>query len=235
MMLRLTGVMLVIVLCLGAIGWFGQHDKVNNALYRAYYGDHGIPAVHQDVYKEAAATYDVDWRLLAAVHRVETIFSHSSSMRSSVGAIGPFQFMPRTWLGWQYDTDDQKGDVPEDEVDLTDLTLIEQYGGLGRDGDDDGKADPHSLVDSAHAAAYYLSEHGGQTTDSIESIQNAIFEYNRSDQYVSDVMSFYEQYQDKLSLLPGDATTTKQQVARYTIRYLDWFAGWAWPGTTWLK
>ncbi|WP_233589586.1 MULTISPECIES: lysozyme [unclassified Exiguobacterium] len=227
MMLRLTGVMLVIVLCLGAIGWFGQHDKVNNALYRAYYGDHGIPAVHQDVYKEAAATYDVDWRLLAAVHRVETIFSHSSSMRSSVGAIGPFQFMPRTWLGWQYDTDDQKGDVPEDEVDLTDLTLIEQYGGLGRDGDDDGKADPHSLVDSAHAAAYYLSEHGGQTNDSVESIQNAIFEYNRSDQYVSDVMSFYEQYQDELSLLPGDATTTTQQVARYTIRYLDWFAGWA--------
>ncbi|TCI25609.1 lysozyme [Exiguobacterium sp. SH3S2] len=219
--------MLVIVLCLGAIGWFGQHDKVNNALYRAYYGDHGIPAVHQDVYKEAAATYDVDWRLLAAVHRVETIFSHSSSMRSSVGAIGPFQFMPRTWLGWQYDTDDQKGDVPEDEVDLTDLTLIEQYGGLGRDGDDDGKADPHSLVDSAHAAAYYLSEHGGQTTDSVDSIQNAIFEYNRSDQYVSDVMSFYEQYQDELSLLPGDATTTTQQVARYTIRYLDWFAGWA--------
>ncbi|WP_236633715.1 MULTISPECIES: lysozyme [unclassified Exiguobacterium] len=227
MMLRLTGVMLVIVLCLGAIGWFGQHDKVNNALYRAYYGDHGIPAVHQNVYKEAAATYDVDWRLLAAVHRVETIFSHSSSMRSSVGAIGPFQFMPRTWLGWQYDTDDQKGDVPEDEVDLTDLTLIEQYGGLGRDGDDDGKADPHSLVDSAHAAAYYLSEHGGQTTDSVDSIQNAIFEYNRSDQYVSDVMSFYEQYQDELSLLPGDATTTTQQVARYTIRYLDWFAGWA--------
>ncbi|TCI48652.1 lysozyme [Exiguobacterium sp. SH1S4] len=219
--------MLVIVLCLGAIGWFGQHDKVNNALYRAYYGDHGIPAVHQNVYKEAAATYDVDWRLLAAVHRVETIFSHSSSMRSSVGAIGPFQFMPRTWLGWQYDTDDQKGDVPEDEVDLTDLTLIEQYGGLGRDGDDDGKADPHSLVDSAHAAAYYLSEHGGQTTDSVDSIQNAIFEYNRSDQYVSDVMSFYEQYQDELSLLPGDATTTTQQVARYTIRYLDWFAGWA--------
>ena len=227
MMLRLTGVMLVIVLSLGAIGWFGQHDKVNNALYRAYYGEHGIPAVHLDVYQEAADEYDVDWRLLAAVHRVETIFSHSSSMRSSVGAIGPFQFMPRTWLGWQYDTDDQKGDVPEDEVDLTDVTLIEQYGGLGRDGNGDGSADPHSLVDSAHAAAYYLSEHGGRTIDSNESIQNAIFEYNRSDQYVSDVMSFYEQYQDELSLLPDDAMTTKQQVARYTIRYLDWFAGWA--------
>lgn len=225
-MLRLTSVLLVVVLCLGVIGWFGQHDKVNNALYRAYYGENGLPAVHQDVYKEAAATYDIDWELLAAVHRVETIFSHSSSMRSSVGAIGPFQFMPRTWLGWQYDTDDKKGDVPEDEVDLTDLSLIEQYGGLGRDGNGDGKADPHSLVDSAHAAAYYLSEHGGKTSDSIESIQNAIFEYNRSEQYVSDVMSFYEQYQDEVFLLPGDATTTKQQVARYTIRYLDWFAGW---------
>jgi len=75
LILRLTGLLLVIVLCLGAIGWFGQHDKVNNALYRAYYGDHGIPAVHRDVYEDAAATYDVDWRLLAAVHRVETIFS----------------------------------------------------------------------------------------------------------------------------------------------------------------
>ncbi|MFK3987175.1 MULTISPECIES: lytic transglycosylase domain-containing protein [Exiguobacterium] len=226
LILRLTGLMLVIVLCLGAIGWFGQHDKVNNALYRAYYGDHGVPSVHRDVYEDAAATYDVDWRLLAAVHRVETIFSHSSSMRSSVGAIGPFQFMPRTWLGWQYDTDDQKGDVPEDEVDLTDLALIEQYGGLGRDGNNDGKADPHSLVDSAHTAAYYLSEHGGTKTDTTDSIRNAIFEYNRSEQYVNDVMSFYESYQTDVSYLPDDKASATQQVARYTIRYLEWFAGW---------
>ncbi|MCC5891213.1 MAG: lytic transglycosylase domain-containing protein [Exiguobacterium sp.] len=216
--------MLVALLFFAAIGWFGQHEKVNNALYRTYYGDHGVPADHVEVYEDAAETYDVDWRLLAAVHRVETIFSHSSSMRSSVGAIGPFQFMPRTWLGWQYDTDDQKGDVPEDEVDLTNLTLIEQYGGLGRDGNGDGQADPHSLIDSAHTAAYYLSEHGGRTSDSNESIRTAIFEYNRSEQYVDNVMSFYEQYQAEVTLLPGDAKTTKQQVARYTIRYLDWFA-----------
>jgi len=91
LILRLTGLLLVIVLCLGAIGWFGQHDKVNNALYRAYYGDHGIPAVHRDVYEDAAATYDVDWRLLAAVHRVETIFSRSNSCRGrgSVGSTTP--------------------------------------------------------------------------------------------------------------------------------------------------
>jgi len=95
-MLRLTSIMLVTVLFLVAIGWFGQDDKVNNALYRAYYGDHGVPANHVSVYEDAADTYDVDWQLLAAVHRVETIFSHSASMRSSVGAIGPFQFMPPT-------------------------------------------------------------------------------------------------------------------------------------------
>lgn len=224
LMLRLTSIMLVAVLFFVAIGWFGQHEKVNNALYRAYYGDHGVPADHVAVYEDAADAYDVDWRLLAAVHRVETIFSHSSSMRSSVGAIGPFQFMPRTWLGWQYDTDDQKGDVPEDEIDLTDLTLIEQYGGLGRDGNGDGQADPHSLIDSAHTAAYYLSEHGGQTSDSNESIRSAIFEYNRSEQYVDNVMSFYDQYQTEVTLLPGDGKTTKQQVARYTIHYLEWFA-----------
>ena len=222
-MLRLTGLFLVLVLFLGALGWFGQHDKVNNGLYRTYYGDNGIPSTHVDVYQDAATTYDVDWKLLAAVHRVETIFSHSSSMRSSVGAIGPFQFMPRTWLGWEYDTEDIRGDVPEDEVDLTDLSLIDQYGGLGRDGDGDGKADPHSLVDSAHTAAYYLSEHGGTTSDSATSIQNAIFEYNRSEQYVDDVMSFYESYQTDVVLIPDDRLTVKQQAAYYAIRYIEWF------------
>lgn len=223
MMLRLTGFIIVLVLLLGAIGWLGQHDKVNNGLYRTYYGDNGIPSTHVDVYQDAATTYDVDWKLLAAVHRVETIFSHSSSMRSSVGAIGPFQFMPRTWLGWEYDTEDIRGDVPEDEVDLTDLALIDQYGGLGRDGDGDGKADPHSLVDSAHTAAYYLSEHGGTTSDSATSIQNAIFEYNRSEQYVDDVMSFYESYQTDVVLIPDDRLTVKQQAAYYAIRYIEWF------------
>lgn len=222
-MLRLTGLLLVLVLFLGALGWLGQHDKVNNGLYRTYYGDNGIPSTHVDVYQDAATTYDVDWKLLAAVHRVETIFSHSSSMRSSVGAIGPFQFMPRTWLGWEYDTEDIRGDVPEDEVDLTDLSLIDQYGGLGRDGDGDGKADPHSLVDSAHTAAYYLSEHGGTTSDSATSIQNAIFEYNRSEQYVDDVMSFYESYQTDVVLIPDDRLTVKQQAAYYAIRYIEWF------------
>lgn len=223
MMLRLTGFIIVLVLLLGAIGWLGQHDKVNNGLYRTYYGEHGVPNANLTVYQDAAEAYDVDWRLLAAVHRVETIFSHSSSMRSSVGAIGPFQFMPRTWLGWEYDTDDQKGDVPEDEVDLTDLDLIDQYGGLGRDGNGDGKADPHSLVDSAHTAAYYLSEHGGKKTDSVTSIRNAIFEYNRSEQYVTDVMTYYENYESSVTVIPDERDTFSQHVAYYTIRYVEWF------------
>ena len=223
MMLRLIGLIIVLVLLLGAIGWVGQHDKVNNGLYRAYYGEHGIPDAHLGVYRDAAEKYDVDWRLLAAVHRVETIFSHSSSMRSSVGAIGPFQFMPRTWLGWEYDTDDVKGDVPEDEVDLTDLELIKQYGGLGRDGNGDGAADPHSLVDSAHTAAYYLSEHGGKTSDSTSSIRNAIYEYNRSEQYVNDVMTYFENYESSVTYMPDDRDTFSQHVAYYTIRYIEWF------------
>ncbi len=131
--------------------------------------------------------------------------------------------MPRTWLGWEYDTDDQKGDVPEDEVDLTDLALIDQYGGLGRDGNGDGKADPHSLVDSAHTAAYYLSEHGGKKTDSVTSIRNAIFEYNRSEQYVTDVMTYYENYESSVTVIPDERDTFSQHVAYYTIRYVEWF------------
>ncbi|HAB33222.1 MAG TPA: lysozyme, partial [Exiguobacterium sp.] len=67
-----------------------------------------------DIYEQAAARYGIDWKLLASIHRVETIFSNSSAMQSSVGAIGPFQFMPKTWVGWGYEGGTSRGDIEHD-------------------------------------------------------------------------------------------------------------------------
>ena len=47
-------------------------------------------------YREAQRRFGVDWRLLAAVHFVETAFGRVRSS-SSAGAQGPMQFLPATW------------------------------------------------------------------------------------------------------------------------------------------
>ena len=58
-------------------------------------------------YKEAEATYGIDWQYLAAIHLVETRMGRIRGL-SSAGAQGPMQFMPATWA--QYG----RGDVNDD-------------------------------------------------------------------------------------------------------------------------
>lgn len=58
-------------------------------------------------YKEAEATYGIEWQYLAAIHLVETRMGRIRGL-SSAGAQGPMQFMPATWA--QYG----RGDVNDD-------------------------------------------------------------------------------------------------------------------------
>ncbi|MCM2674595.1 hypothetical protein [Alkalicoccobacillus plakortidis] len=78
---------------------FDSNNQVRQITYKTVIGQHQIPEKFVPVYEEAAEEYDIPWQLLAAVHRVETIFSTMNPMESPVGALGPFQFMPRTWVG----------------------------------------------------------------------------------------------------------------------------------------
>ena len=49
------------------------------------------------LYADASAKYGIDWRLLEAVHQVETGKSSSTCRKSYAGATGPFQFIPSTF------------------------------------------------------------------------------------------------------------------------------------------
>lgn len=62
-------------------------------------------------YDEAESEFGVPWRILAAVHFVETRFGRIQG-DSHTGAQGPMQFMPRTWDAYG------KGDVrdPRDAI-----------------------------------------------------------------------------------------------------------------------
>lgn len=69
------------------------------------------PAVSYDLeglrtlYREAASKFAIDWKLIEAVHQVETGKSTDTCKSSYAGATGPMQFMPGTFRGYKNEGD----------------------------------------------------------------------------------------------------------------------------------
>lgn len=152
-----------------------------------------VPEEYIPLYKEAADAYSIPWTLLAAHHRIETRFSRMDPLLSPVGAEGHLQFMPCTFVGWSHPTCSGKGQGEISEEDKTNLDVIAYYGGYGVDGNGDGIADPYNLTDSLYSAANYLSQNGAAEGD----LENAIFQYNHSEEYVADVLHYYTMYEEE--------------------------------------
>ncbi len=153
-------------------------------------GKEEVPSEYLPIYKAAEKEYGVPWNLLAAHHRVETKFSTMNSLVSPVGAEGHMQFMPCTFVGWSHPScsDLGKGDIPEKQK--TDPAIIEKYGGYGVDANGDGVADPFQIEDAVFSAANYLARNGAAEGE----IEQAVFAYNHSDEYVEDVLYYAEKY-----------------------------------------
>ena len=113
-----------------------------------------------DLYRAAAPTCPgMHWTLLAAVGQVESRHGRNNGP-SSAGAIGPMQFMPRTFAGFAVD------------------------------GDQNGRADPWSPADAVYTAARYLCSNGAGNP---ETVQRALFSYNRAQWYVDLVLGVQAQ------------------------------------------
>lgn len=90
------------------------------------------PADFDGIYQSAGAQYGIDWRILKAIHYVETGCSGSTYKRNPSGATGPMQFIPSTWRAY------------------------------GVDGNGDGIKDISNVNDAIYAAANYLRASGGE-------------------------------------------------------------------------
>lgn len=154
--------------------------------------DSDIPEEYIPIYKDAAEAYGIPWTLLAAHHRIETRFSTMDPLLSPAGAEGHMQFMPCTFVGWKHPSCSGlgKGDIPED--DKTNPEVIKKYGGYGVDASGNGTADPYDLKDAMFSAAKYLAHSGAADGE----YEKAIFDYNRSDKYVQDVLWFFNKFED---------------------------------------
>ena len=159
-----------------------EEDKPTSTIGISQIGEGEIPKDYIPIYQEAADKYGVQWTLIAAIHKVETNFGTHDTMVSSVGALGHFQFMPQTWVGWGYPG------VPAGD-DILDTDLIKRYGGYGVDADLDGKADPYNIHDAAYSCAKYLKASGAPGD-----LQSAVFAYNHAQWYVDKVLALYESY-----------------------------------------
>ncbi|PYZ96985.1 hypothetical protein CR205_11515 [Alteribacter lacisalsi] len=153
-------------------------------------GERDIPDEFLPIYHAAEEEYSVPWNLLAAVHRVETIFSSMDPLLSPVGAEGHMQFMPCTWTGWSHPSCDGlgEGEIPEDVK--TDPDEISRFGGYGVDASGSGEADPYDIEDAVFAAANFLASNGAADGD----YERAVFAYNRAGWYVDDVLDYAERY-----------------------------------------
>ncbi|MHA6261114.1 lytic transglycosylase domain-containing protein [Sporosarcina sp. CAU 1771] len=188
----------VVVFTLSTIAWVSWKNpdlirKSANTLldFQNQHSGTKIPEEYIPIYIEAADAYGIPWTLLAAHHRIETRFSTMDPLLSPVGAEGHMQFMPCTFVGWKYPGCGGlgQGDIPEN--DKTNPEIIEQYGGYGVDANNDGVADPYDIEDAMHSAAKYLSKSGAADGD----LEKAIFNYNRSEKYVNDVLRFFDEFE----------------------------------------
>jgi len=140
-----------------------------------------IPARYLVLYRQAGRAYGIAWNVLAAIGEVESGHgrSHAPGVHSganSAGAAGPMQFgtggpAGNTW-----------GGAPVHPA-------ARHTGGYGIDGDHDGLVDVYDPSDAIPSAASYLRANGAASN-----LQGAIFAYNHSTSYVTDVLGWAARY-----------------------------------------
>lgn len=153
-----------------------------------------VPSDYFPYYMEAQAKYGVDWYYMAAVHYIETKFSTIKNMVSYAGALGHFQFMNCTWVGWSYPGcmgGLGNANIPNDV--LTSPAMIKQYGGYGMDVNGNGKADPFEFEDAVMTAAKYLKALGYNSLNP----KKAILGYNHSEEYWVSVNTYAEKFKNE--------------------------------------
>ncbi|BCB03772.1 hypothetical protein KH172YL63_19050 [Bacillus sp. KH172YL63] len=175
------------------LGIYYSVNKEEVSFQLSSIGKEEVPSEYIPIYKAAQKEYGVPWYLLAAHHRVETKFSSMKTLVSPVGAEGHMQFMPCTFVGWAHPSCNGlgKGNIPEEQK--TDPDVIKKYGGYGVDANGDGKADPYQIEDAIFSAANYLARNGAADGN----IEQAVFAYNHSEQYVEDVLYYADRFVKK--------------------------------------
>src|SRR2546430_1827537 len=139
------------------------------------FAQQAIPAAVLPIYQAAARTCPgMDWAVLAGIGKIETNHGRSTlpgvhSGQNFAGAMGPMQFLQGTW-------DANKVAAPGHII-----------------------PNVYDIADAIYSAAKYLCSNGGGAglpTPDAKKLHDAIWHYNHSEQYVSDVLAMAARYRD---------------------------------------
>ncbi|HEX8863575.1 MAG TPA: lytic transglycosylase domain-containing protein [Actinomycetes bacterium] len=172
--------------------------------------DNDIPALALRAYRFAeswASGFSPDcklsWSVLAGIGRIESNhgrFLGAAARFSSAGDVTPTILGPvlngAANVGAIHDTDAGRldGDTNWDRAVGPMQFIPSTWQSLGRDGNNDGIANPNNLFDAAVSAAGYLCGSAGGSMTGQASLRRAIFSYNHSNDYVRAVISWANFY-----------------------------------------
>jgi hypothetical protein len=206
-------------------------------------GDRSIPALALRAYHEAAAWasgFDpgcgLSWTVLAGIGRIESnhgLYGGAATRFSPGGTVSPrITGPPLDGQGVARipDSDGGRwdGDAVWDRAVGPMQFIPSTWRRLGRDGNDDGVADPNNLFDSAVSAAAYLclSVDGSLTDPAV--LRQAIYNYNHSWPYVDAILGWARVYAGGVTVgagapsgsaaAPGSSRTTGAAAASATTR-----------------
>ena len=164
-----------------------------------------LPATYLADYYKAGAQYGIPWTVLAGIGEVESDQGRSDapgvhSGANAAGAAGPMQFGTSGLAGNTW------GGAPIHPA-------AEQTGGYGIDGDHDGITDVYDPGDAIPSTAAFLKAHGVPGD-----IQAALFAYNHSGGYVTDVLGWAARYAADGQVLTAAGSPICQQGPGATAR-----------------
>ena len=170
-------------------------------------GDLGIPARILTAYRSAAAATartdaacGLPWTLLASIGRIESGHARGGAVDSAGRTLSPILgpvLSGGPGIAAIRDSDDGRfdGDRVWDRAVGPMQFIPTSWTRYSRDGNGDGRADPHNVDDAALASAGYLCA-GDRDLRDRGALRRAVFGYNHSWDYVATVLAWMDAYDE---------------------------------------
>ncbi|MFF2776192.1 lytic transglycosylase [Streptomyces sp. NPDC058052] len=164
----------------------------------------GIPSTVLAAYRRAEASVratdpscNLPWQLLAGIGKVESGQARGGRVDGNGTTFSPILGPVLDGVGFANisDTDDGAfdGDTTHDRAVGPMQFIPSTWAVWGQDANGDGKKDPNNIYDAAQAAGMYLCA-GGRDLAVKADLDRAILSYNRSTEYLTTVLSWFEYY-----------------------------------------